>query len=153
MASLSGLSAVGAWRRSIGEPEKPPCPRAQRMVDQQATLRKTIADAAEQRPQLVVPPPFRPRRQHRAEMDAEKPYWYFRRHHFDVGVLRQPRPVPGRADDRRPAHVTERLAWKRAPIRHSGQRRDLFDDVGARRFLKEGPSVTAPLPLVVPLTP
>ena len=46
MASLSGLSAVGAWRRLIGEPEKPPCQRAQRMADQQATLRKTIADAA-----------------------------------------------------------------------------------------------------------
>jgi hypothetical protein len=34
VASLSGLSAVGAWRRLIGEPEKPPCQRAQRMADQ-----------------------------------------------------------------------------------------------------------------------
>ena len=88
-------------------------------------------DAPEQRAQLEHPAPLGPGRVHRAEMHAEQPQSFARRHDLDERMPREPGSRPLGERHRLAAEEAERLLRERSPFRHAGGRGDSLEFAGS----------------------
>jgi hypothetical protein len=94
-------------------------------------------DAVQQRAELDGAPPFRPRREHGAQVHPEHPERHPLWNDLEEGVTREPRTMPLVMRDRQAAHIPERQLWHRRPMRQPSSRGQPFDNAGIRGFLED----------------